>query len=64
VPSEDFRGISQSLKANSMKIPRLGYDRFLPNLFQYIVPFGATYPVATDSVGSEPFSRWLPFQVP
>jgi hypothetical protein len=35
---EFFRGFPQYLKADAGIVPQLGYDGFLPNHFQFIVP--------------------------
>jgi hypothetical protein len=35
--SEGFRGFHQSIQANAVIIPALGYDRLLPNLFQFLI---------------------------
>jgi hypothetical protein len=33
-PTEGFHSFPQSLQENSGTVPRLGYDHFLPSLFQ------------------------------
>jgi hypothetical protein len=45
---KDFCGFPQSLKANVEIVPRLGHDRFLPHLLQFIHP--TLYKYESDSV--------------
>jgi hypothetical protein len=61
---EILHGFPQSLQENSERVPRLGYDQFLPNPFQFVIHLSSdATQLDTESIGKETITskRYLYF---